>query len=170
MIVKKYIISEREDLINLIRDYMVCLRAIVIGDSKIKFKSFEDVLPKLKMDNKLITGNNTIDVNNFNNIFELNDISDEEISIVEKEVPTSIDYFNTHHPLDAYRGKELINIAYDLLCKAKGKFHKKSGLINSKLGFSKQLKEEDFISDFSSYTEEPLGLRVFIDNFRNEYI
>ena len=52
----------------------------------------------------------------------------------------------------------------------KSVFHKNSGKITIKLKFSKQIKEEDFINDFSAYTEEPEGLREFINELKANYI
>lgn len=167
--VRDHILSERDKLILLIEEYMICLRAIVTSDSEVEFKQFKDVLPKLSMDSRLIN-NNMINTSNFKDVFELDSFNQEQSILVESRISDSKDYFRKFNPLDAYRGKELIYIAHKVLASTKSVFHKNSGKITIKLKFSKQIKEEDFINDFSSYTEEPEGLREFINKLKANYI
>ena len=167
--VRDYIFSERNKLILLIEEYMVCLRAIVTGDSEVEFKSFKDVLPKLYVDRRLID-NDRINISNFKYVFGLDDFDYEESILVENRILDSKDYFSKSSPLDSYRGKELIYIAHKILASTKSVFHKRSGKITINLKFSKQIKEEDFINDFSAYTEEPEGLRDFINELKANYI
>ena len=148
---------------------MICLRAIVVGESKIKFKPFKDVLPKL-LQNRSLIDNNKLIISNFKNIFGLGCLSEEEIDYVENHILNSKEYFSRTTPLDSYRGKELVFIAHKVLTSTKSTFHKKSDRINTNLKFKKQIKEEDFICDFTAYTEEPEGLRDFIDNLKASYI
>lgn len=167
--VRDHVLSERDKLILLIEEYMICLRAIVTGDSEVEFKPFKDVLPKLFMDSRLIN-NNIINISNFKNVFELDSFNQEQSILVESRILDSKDYFGKFNPLDSYRGKELIYIAHKALASTKSVFHKNSGKITTKLKFKKQIKEEDFICDFVAYTEEPEGLRDFIDNLKNNYM
>lgn len=168
--VRDYLLNERDEILLLLEDYMVCLRAIVIGDSRIEFKDFKDVLPKLVQDHKLIDINNKLIISNFKNIFELDCLSQKEIDYVESHILDSKNYFSRITPLDSYRGKELAFIAHRVLSLTKSTFHKKSNRITTKLKFKKQIKEEDFMCDFTAYTEEPEGLRDFIDNLKANYM
>ena len=168
--VRNFILSERDNLLLLLEDYMICLRAIVTGESEIEFKSFRDVLPKLVQDKNLINDNNELIIPNFKNIFDLDYLSQAEIGYVEDNILDSKEYFSRFTSLDSYRGKELVFIAHRVLSLAKSTFHKKSDRINTKLKFKKQIKEEDFICDFTAYTEEPKGLRDFIENLKASYI
>jgi len=167
--VRDHVLSERDKLILLIEEYMICLRAIVTSDSEVEFKPFKDVLPKLSMDSRLIN-NNMINTSNFKDVFELDSFNQEQSILVESRILDSKDYFRKFNPLDSYRGKELIYIAHKVLASTKSVFHKNSGKITIKLKFSKQIKEEDFINDFSAYTEEPEGLREFINELKANYI
>ncbi|MFC6204554.1 DUF4435 domain-containing protein, partial [Psychrobacter urativorans] len=167
--VRDYILTERDKLVMLIRDYMVCLKAIVTGDSEVEFNQFKDVLPKLIANSNLVHDNNMLNISNFKNVFELDVFSEAELNLVENQILDSKTYFSRTDPLDSYRGKELIFIAYKVLALTKSEFHKNSGKITTRLKFSKQIKEEDFISDFSAYTEEPEGLRLFIDELKTNY-
>ncbi|MGP4716206.1 DUF4435 domain-containing protein [Psychrobacter sp. T6-6] len=168
--VRNFILSERDNLLLLLEDYMICLRAIVTGESEIEFKSFKDILPKLVQDKNLINDNNELIIPNFKNIFDLEYLSQAEIGYVENNILDSKEYFSRVTSLDSYRGKELVFIAHRVLSLAKSTFHKKSDRINTKLKFKKQIKEEDFICDFTAYTEEPKGLRDFIENIKASYI
>ncbi|WP_367105160.1 DUF4435 domain-containing protein [uncultured Psychrobacter sp.] len=168
--VRDYIFDERDKLVVLMIDYMVCLRAIVVGNSEIEFKPFKDVLPKLIENSNLIKDNGTVNTSNFKHVFDLDVLSPEEIEYVESRITDSKTYFSANKYLDAYRGKELVFIAYKVLALTKSTFHKKSNMITTKLKFSKQLKEEDFINDFVAYTEEPEGLREFINKLKSNYI
>lgn len=169
VIVRNFLLSERDNLLLLLEDYMICLRAIVVGESEVEFKPFKDVLPRLVQDHKLIDSNDKIITSNFKNIFGLSSLSQEEIDHVESCISDSKVYFSSADPLDSYRGKELIFIANKVLTLTKSIFHRRSDRITSKLKFKKQIKEEDFICDFVAYTEEPEGLREFIIELKANY-
>lgn len=166
--VRNFLLGERDNLLRLLKDYMVCLRAIVVSKSEIEFKSFKDVLPKLTLDHNLIDDNRLI-MSNFEEVFGLDCLNQEEIDYVESHISDCTNYFISFNSLDSYRGKELIFIAHKVLSLTKSTFHKKSGLTTTKLKFKKQIKEDDFICDFTAYTEEPEGLRDFITELKANY-
>ncbi len=169
-IVRKYILDERNEMMSLIEDYMVCLRAIMISQSEIEFKPLKNIISKLRSGGTLINSDNTLNEFLFMDVFQIDSSSQEKIHITQSKILESKLYFESNSALDSYRGKELIYISNKVLSSVKSNFCGKQSILSERLKFPKQVKEEDFISDFSAYTEEPEGLREFINELKANYI
>lgn len=170
LIVNRYIVSEKNRLLMLIRDYMICLRAIVTNDLNIKFRNSDDVIDKIvKNYNQKIINDGVIDTSFFNKLFPIS-IDQYSKEKIESRVSENDDYFDRYGIIKSYRGKELLYISYKVLNSLKNKFCQSDIELSEDFKFSKQLSLNDFINDFSIYTEEPEGLRLFLEGFKSRYL
>lgn len=169
-VLKNYIVSERDKFLTLIEDYMLCLRAIVINDLNIKFRDPDDVLGKLiKNSRENLIHDGVVNSLLFNKLFPvvIEPYSKERI---ESSVYKNKYYFNSYGVLASYRGKDLLYISYKVLNSLKNRYCQGNSELIEDFKFSKQLNFNDFISDFSVYTEEPKDLRLFLEEFKINYL
>lgn len=169
-VVINYIASERDRFLTLIEGYMLCLRAIVTNDLNVKFRDPDDVLGKLiKNRRESLIHDGVVNSLLFNKLFPtvIEPYSKEKI---ESSIFKNKYYFDTYGFLSSYRGKDLLYISYKVLNGLKNKYCQENSELVGDFKFSKQLNFNDFISDFSVYTEEPKDLRLFLEEFKINYL